>query len=539
VSINIGLGFIALIEGDVRHVYGKLYVSRAPVAVIKCVGMKLFTDYVNTIIRLASVSQLSIFRFMPVLPRITFIASLCLLTCLCSLPLVVSAERAPNVVFIFCDDLGWGDLGSFGNTEIATPHIDGLAREGVRLGRFYVNSPVCSPSRAALLTGRFPGEVGIHYAIGGPAGDQYNSVPWLDPDLPTVYDVFKDAGYVTGHYGKWHIGHGEGAPPPAEYGLEVSGTSHSTGPGLVHAGEKLTNANKSEIIANRAVEFIEAHAEQPFFLSLWIMDPHSVLDPTAEQMEPYLKHTHPQVMDSYRSSMTVYYAIISAIDTAVGRVVEALEAQGLSEDTIIVFTSDNGPSPLWSSGTGHAGAGSAGPFRGVKGSLYEGGIRLPFIVRWPGQVPSNYLDMDSIVSAVDMPQTLAKMAGVDASCLETITDGEDRSAVLLGQSSEREKALYWDYRFGSWGRIFQKSPRLALMEGDWKLLMNPDSSRVELFNLKQDPMETSNRADIEGARVADMAERLQAWAKDELMDPDLVPQWSGQLGWLVPLTIKP
>jgi len=465
--------------------------------------------------------------------------TLCLVSSLYTLPVSASTARAPNVVFIFCDDLGWGDLGSFGNVEIATPHIDGLAREGARIGRFYVNSPVCSPSRAALLTGRFPGEVGIHYAIGGPAGDQYNSVPWLDPDLPTVYDAFKDAGYVTGHYGKWHIGHSKDAPAPSEYGLEVSGTSHSTGPGLVRAGEQLTNSNKSEIIANRAVEFIEAHADQPFFLSLWIMDPHSVLDPTAEQMEPYLKHTHPQVMDSYRSSLTVYYAIISAIDTAVGRVVAALEAQGLSEDTIIVFTSDNGPSPLWSSGTGHAGAGSAGPYRGVKGSLYEGGVRVPFIVSWPGKVPSHYLDMDSTVSAVDMPLTLAKMAGVDASALELVVDGEDRSTVLLGESSAREKSLYWDYRFGSWGRTFQKSPRLALMEGDWKLLMNPDNSRVELFNLSQDPMETSNRADVEVDRVAEMATRLQTWANEELMDPNLAPPWSGQIGWRVPVTIKP
>lgn len=454
---------------------------------------------------------------------------LLLLAALCHLE-----ARQPNVVFIFCDDLGWGDLGAYGNREIQTPHINRLAKEGTRFTQFYVAAPVCSPSRAGLVTGRFPGEVGIHYAIGGPAGTQYNSVPWLDADLPTIYDTFKRAGYVTGHYGKWHMGHSEDAsvnvPPPSDYGITESGTTHSSGPGFVRTGEVMTNANKSELIGKRGVEFIERHADEPFFLSLWIMDPHSVLDPTQAQMDPYMEHTHPQVRDHYRSSMTVYYAIISNIDRAVGAVMESLEAHGLREDTLVIFSSDNGPSPLWSSGTGHAGAGSAGPLRGVKGSLYEGGIRVPFIASQPGRVPENSVDTQTVLAATDLFTTLSAYAGLPLPESDSV-DGENLAAALEGEPQLRKKALYWDYRFGSWGRAIQKSPRLAMRDGDWKLMMNPDGSRVELYNLADDPMETADRSAFDSIQLEAMRAQLMRWYAEELMDPELASPWSGQIGW--------
>ena len=450
------------------------------------------------------------------------------------------AARKPNVIFFFCDDLGWGDLGAYGNKVIDTPHIDSLARGGLRLTQFYVNSPVCSPSRAALLTGRNPAELGIHFAIGGDAGRYYNSRMWLDDKLTTIYDVFKEAGYTTGHYGKWHIGHGEidGVTPPApsEYGLDISGTTHSTGPGFVKQGERMDNANKSELLGKRGAEFVAAHKDEPFFLSLWIMDPHSVLDPTEEQMKPYLKHTHQQVSDHYRSSMTVYYAIISAIDKAVGEVVDAVEANGLAEDTIIIFSSDNGPSPLWSAGTGHAGAGSAGPFRGVKSSLYEGGIRVPFIIQWPGQTPANVVDDSTVLAAIDMLPSLPALVGIDGPNHSVELDGENLAAALRGQPSERSKPIYWDYRFGAWGRAIQNSPRLAMRDGDWKLLLNPDGRRVELYNLKQDPSETSNCARYETDRVEAMRAELVNWMETEVMDPDRAPEWGGTVGWPYPRT---
>lgn len=450
-----------------------------------------------------------------------------------------AAQVRPNVVFIVCDDLGWGDLGCYGNEQVSTPRLDGLAKSGMRLTQFYVNSPVCSPSRASLVTGQFCAELGIHYAFGGPPSDRYNSVAWLNPDVTTIYDVFKAAGYVTGHYGKWHLGwekNGEPlAPPPSEYGIDESGTLLSTGPSLAVGDETVTNANKSELNANRAVEFIERHAGQPFFLSLWFMDPHSILDPTEEQMAPFLKWTDPSVRDRYRSSLTVYYAILAAIDQAVGRILDKLEEEGLTGDTIVIFSSDNGPSPLWSAGTGHAGAGSAGPFRGTKASLYEGGVRVPFIISWPGRVPENQVDSTSVVAGIDMLPSLAAMAklGVEES-LEL--DGEDMSAVFQGRPVVRTSDLFWDYRFGNWGRYIERSPRLAMRRGDWKLLMNPDGTRAELFDLGFDHTETSNVAHIERERLAEMKRALLEWLRMNVRDPDLAPPWAGQMVWKMPVS---
>lgn len=442
--------------------------------------------------------------------------------------------RTPNIVFIFTDDQGWGDVGAYGHPYAQTPHLDKLASEGMLATQFYVASPVCSPSRASALTGRFAAETGIHYAIGGPAGQQYNDAVWLNPDLPNLYRTFAQSGYRIGHYGKWHLGQRDrdganAAPDPSVYGVHESATTNSTGPQL----KGLTNANKSERVADEAIAFIERNRNGPFFLSLWINDPHAVLDPTAEQMAPYLELTHPAVRDTLRSSQTVYYAILTAIDTAVGRVVGALEEAGLREDTLILFSSDNGPSPLWSLATGHAGAGLTGPFRGTKASLYEGGIRVPFIASWPGHIPAGRVEDQSTLAAVDLFPTLVRLAGLDTVLPDTL-DGEDRSEVILGTPRSRQKALFWEYRFGNWGREVMVSPQLAMLEGDWKLLMNPDRSRIELYNLGEDISETENRARYEEALVQAMSERLLQWWGSEVPSPKRAPSFAGQPQWRMP-----
>ncbi|WP_159020791.1 sulfatase-like hydrolase/transferase [Algibacter sp. L3A6] len=259
-----------------------------------------------------------------------------------------SKNKKPNIIFIFTDDQGWGDLGVYGHPDVKTPHLDKLAKDGMLLTQFYVGSPVCSPSRATLLTGRFAPEIGIHYAIGGPGGKAYNSRSTLDPKLPNVYRTFSENGYATGHYGKWHLGSGVDAPNPSDYGVQQYAVSNGNGPKLSFPNKKATNANKSEITADHGIEFIERNQKSPFFLSLWINDPHALLDPTEEQMKPYLELTRKGIRDKYRNSQTVYYSILTSIDEAVGRVVKKVDELGLRENTIIVFSSDNGPSPLWS-----------------------------------------------------------------------------------------------------------------------------------------------------------------------------------------------
>ena len=187
----------------------------------------------------------------------------------------------------------------------------------------------------------------------------------------------------------------------------------------------MTNANRSEFVADYGLDFIERNKDSTFFLSLWINDPHAVLDPTQEQMDVYMDHTHRAVIDHYRSSQTIYYSIISSIDEAAGRIIDKVDSLGLSENTIIIFSSDNGPSPMWSQATGHAGSGLAGPFRGVKSSLYEGGIRVPFLISWPGTIPAGKIDGQSVVGAVDMFQTLVRLAKLPDE-LPPSLDGERR-----------------------------------------------------------------------------------------------------------------
>lgn len=447
-------------------------------------------------------------------------------------------RRLPNIIIIMTDDQGWGDLGCFGHPHVQTPHIDALAAEGMRMTQFYANSPVCSPTRAAYYTGLMAPETGIHYAIGGPAGDQFNSVPWLDPERVTINDVFKAAGYRTGHFGKWHMGwrNADGepvAPHPREYGVDESFASHNVGRHIPVAGEQMTNANKSELIARRTVEFIERNRDVPFLAHVWIMDPHSVLDPDEEAMEPYLEFTHTQVRDRYRSPLTIYYAILSNIDRAVGKIVAKLEETGLKDDTIILYTSDNGPAPMWSAGTALSTGGLAGPLRGVKASLYEGGIRVPFVASWPGRIPAGHLDETTVMCVADFMPTLAELAGVPLPEGLGIS-GESVADAFRGRPVARRNPVFWEYRFGNWGRHVERSPRLAIRDGDWKLLMNPDHSRVELYNLAEDINETANQARFNPEKVTELEKKLMHWWHERVPDHDKAPPWAGSNEWHIP-----
>ncbi|MEM6411709.1 MAG: sulfatase-like hydrolase/transferase, partial [Pseudomonadota bacterium] len=285
---------------------------------------------------------------------------------------------------------------------------------------------------------------------------------------------------------------------------------------------------------DHAIAFIESRNQHPFFMSLWTLEPHAILAPTEEQMAPYTELTHPSVKGKFWGSETVYYASLTDIDRHVGRLIDYLESAGLRENTIIVFTSDNGPSPLWSKATGHAGAGSAGPFRGVKGSLYEGGVRVPLIVSWPRQQERG-IDTQTVISAIDFLPTLATLAGIDTSEIMNDRDGEDLADALTGKSAlNRSKPLFWDYRAGNWGRDIQRSPRLAIRDGDWKLLMNPDGSRVELYNLANDRSETSNIADYEVEKRDEMIAELMDWFETQVPDNSNAMPFAGQKVWRAP-----
>jgi N-acetylgalactosamine-6-sulfatase len=420
----------------------------------------------------------------------------------------------PNIIFILADDLGWGDLHCYGNSLIRTPNLDQLSRDGTLFTQFYVNASVCSPSRCGFMTGQFPARHRIYTAIGGDVekNKARNLADWLDPKVPTLTSVLKGAGYATGHFGKWHLGTARSAPSPSAYGVDDHRTFCSA-PGL--PGWTLTDdkfwPESSTLIVDEAVRFIRANRDKPFFVNTWLLIPHAPLNPTEEQMKPYADRDWGHGVP-HRNAQTIYFASVTDLDTQVGRLIGELEKLGLRENTLILFSSDNGPEVMQITSAGHAAAGSAGPFRGRKRSLYEGGVREPFIACWPGRVPSGRVENKSILSGVDLLPTICKLTGIEIPAGHA-TDGEDVSDILFGASRERSKPLYWEWRYTISGEPFHRSPMLAIREGDWKLLMNPDGSRIELYDIPHDPAELANLADRQPAIVDRLSGQLLAWKK--------------------------
>jgi N-acetylgalactosamine-6-sulfatase len=252
---------------------------------------------------------------------------------------------------------------------------------------------------------------------------------------------------------------------------------------------------------DEALRFIGARGDRPFYLQLWTLVPHATLNPTPEQLAPFARLSNADI--PHRSARTIYYASVADLDRQVGRLMDRLAELGLSEDTIIVFSSDNGPEEIFILNAGHSGVGAPGPFRGRKRSLYEGGVRVPFLVRWPGKVPAGRVDDATIIGGIDFMPSLCAMAGVRMPEAYA-PDGEDLSRALLGGAFARARPLMWEWRFGITGHVINRSPQLAIRDGEWKLLLNPDRSRVELYAITRDPSETDNLA----AQHPDVVERL-------------------------------
>jgi arylsulfatase A-like enzyme len=416
-------------------------------------------------------------------------------------------ETKPNIIFILADDLGWGDLSCYGNPYFKTPNLDRMAAQGTLYTNFYVNGSVCSPSRCAFFTGQYPARQRIHGHFATPAQNKARGMPnWLDPRVPNVATLLKTAGYRTAHIGKWHLGYPNSpdAPKPEAYGFDFVGTGE-TGGALVQKGDPHFRARSTELFVDQALAFIKKSARQPFYLQLWTLVPHATLNPTPEQMAPFAKLSPQNV--PHKSAKTIYYASVADLDRQIGRLLDGLEKLGLADNTIVVFSSDNGPEDIHILNAGHSGIGSAGPFRGRKRSLYEGGVRVPFLVRWPRRVPAKRLDDETVLAGVDFLPSLCKLAG--AKLPEDFRgDGEDMSDVLLGKSRPRQQPLLWQWRFNIAGDVFHKSPVLAIRDGKWKLHLNPDRSRIELYDIPRDPTQLQNLA----AQHPDVVQRLAAQA---------------------------
>lgn len=406
--------------------------------------------------------------------------------------LTAQTDARPNIIFIYADDLGYGDLGSYGADSIATPHLDRLATEGIRFTDFYSTSPVCSPSRTGLLTGRYQVRHGITRVFFP------NSTQGLDSSAFTMAELLGGAGYATGIVGKWHLGHLPEFLPRRQgfdywfgipYSNDMEWAPRNDPPLPLMRNEAVIDQpayqpTLTQRYTAESINFIARHRDEPFFLYIPHTFPHKPLHVSAEYAgtSPYGK----------------YGDVVQELDASVGDLLDALEDFGLSENTLIVFSSDNGPVP-------QPGYGKTGGLRGHKALTYEGGIRVPTIARWMGTIPPGQVENTPAIM-LDWFPTFAQLAG--AAVADTLMlDGENISPLLFGEPMPETRTFYF---------YFNEDLR-AIRHGDWKFKKavrdNPYWQKLpphddQLFNLVVDPEESTNLADRYPEKVADLRQRM-------------------------------
>ena len=419
------------------------------------------------------------------------------------------AAEKPNVVIILVDDMGWGDPSCFGG-KIPTPNIDRLAKEGMQFRQFYVASPICSASRCGVITGQFPARSRITSYLQSKAGNrECEQADFLDPQAPSLPRTFQTAGYATAHIGKWHLGGGRDvtdAPKFSAYGYDLGlGTYESPEPAaelglkttpweLKREPQQVPRHERTRWMVNETLKFMQQHSSQPRFVNLWLDDVHTPYRPSEDKDD--------------RALPAKYRDVLVETDRQIGRLLDELPS-----NTLVLLCGDNGPEPTFD----HT---RTKGLRGMKWSLYEGGIRTPLIVRWPGVVPAGRVNETTVFSSVDFLPTLCALAQVQAPVAEQ--DGEDMSAALRGEKMVRHKPLLWEYgrKPGEAGKVKNgfpypkepdsKSPNVAIRDGGWKLLLNADGTQTELYHLDQDPHETTNLAES----ATEIAGRLKKAALD-------------------------
>jgi N-acetylgalactosamine-6-sulfatase len=451
------------------------------------------------------------------------VKTLLLLTVVLSVAVARAAQK-PNVIFILTDDQGWADAHFAGHPYVKTPNLDRLAREGTWFKQFYVAATVCSPSRCAFMTSHYPARHHIHGHFATHEQNAARHMPdWLDPKTPTVTKLLQQAGYATAHFGKWHLGGGKDAPTPGEYGIDAHRTVNSSGPSLGEEGkEPFFRARSTALIVDETIKFITANKDRPFYANVWTLLPHAPLKPTPEQLAVY-KDLAPSPGDftnwmrdyagkakDLRSQMQVFCASLTDLDTQLGRLFDALDALKLSENTVIFFSSDNGPEDYRVGNAANAGVGSPGPLRARKRSMYEGGIRTFGLLRWPGRVAAGKVDDTSVLGGVDWLPTVCKLAGVP---VPDGLDGEDVSDIWLGQSRPRTKPLHWEWLTAVAGGGDYQPPRLAIRDGNWKLFVNHDGTGAQLYDIPKDVSELHNVAAAHPDVVKNLTAKAVAWAK--------------------------
>ena len=437
---------------------------------------------------------------------------------------LLSKER-PNIILVFIDDMGWGDFSCFGNKDAKTPHIDRLANEGICFEQFYVNSPICSPSRVAISTGQYPQRWKISSYLGHRAQNaERGMAQWLDPEAPMLARFLQNSGYTTGHFGKWHMGGQRDvsdAPAISEYGFDQALTNfEGMGPKLLpltlkpgqdpnqpgriwHHAERLGKGyqwiQRSEItggFVDAALSFIKQakQDQKSFYLNLWPDDVHSPFWPPVDKWGDGKKRT-------------LYFAVLEEMDRQLGRLFQHVQNDPtLAKNTIILACSDNGPDP---------GLGSPGPFRGYKTQLFEGGIRSSLVVWAPTLMNEDALgtvNQDSIFTAIDLVPSLLEICQASPAP-NTTFDGEPLPDILLGESNSSRKKPIFFRRPPDRNRFYGVNdlPDLAIRNGRWKLLCEYDGSAPLLYDLSIDPKESKNLAKQRPDILKELTKAVVAW----------------------------
>lgn len=414
-------------------------------------------------------------------------------------------RRLPNFVILLADDLGYGDLGAYGHPKIKTPHLDRLAASGLRLTDYHADMPVCSPSRAALLTGRNPNRYGIYDWISA------NSGVFLPREEITVARLLKSAKYRTAHIGKWHLSSRlDGSEPtPADHGFDHwfstqnnAAPSHQDPINFVRNGQRVgpVSGHSSAVIADEAIRVMNDFRAEPFALFVWF---HATHEPIATPKVFTDMYTDPG-----DAPASIYYGSVSLLDQEVGRLLRALDSLGLREDTFVMFASDNGPASRTGPGTSRS-YGSPGPLRGMKLSLYEGGHRVPAFIRWPRRLRPGQVS-DEPVFGTDLLPTLCEIAGIDVP-RDRALDGASWVPLFERHPISRRVPMYWEYVKTQKNTIANRQDKwqYALRQGEWKLLADASLGAFELYNLLSDRAETTDLAGRHAERVAALAQELR------------------------------
>ena len=449
----------------------------------------------------------------------------CIVAALCALPILgtvraadVQRSEKPNIIIILADDLGYGELGCYGG-KIATPHLDRLAQQGQRWTQFYANSTVCSPTRAALLTGRYPQRAGVNGALVQPIQDNDG----LAPEEWTLAEALREAGYRTGLIGKWHLG-SSAARHPLRQGFDefagclsgmIDHTSHADKMGETdwwQGEERLMEPGYvTHLIERHAVDFLDRQKEQPFFLYLAFTTPHSPY--TAPGARPVWKLGLENRGDNAKEpdALEGRAALVRAMDDAVGNVLDTVSRKGVGKETLVIFLSDNGAPGLYAKNPVFIG--DNGGLRGQKGDLYEGGIRVPAIFHWPGHIAPGVVADPAIT--MDIMPTLLKLAG-SAVMPPRAFDGVNLFPALMQGQRLPQRDLFWSFK-----------NLCAIRAGDAKLVhtdvleKNPKAKpKTELFDLSKDRAESLDLSAGSTAQVEDLARRLDRWQRDVESGPN-------------------